>query len=199
MSDIVLMDGGMGQELIARSSQPAHPLWSAHVMMHEPHIVEAVHRDYVEAGAKVIILNTYSATPERLARDGSQAMFEPLQAKAIEIARRVAQAGAVRVAGCLPPLFGSYHPDDAPDFEACLATYRRVVAQQRDGVDLIACETLSAVREVRAAVTAAAEAGVEVWCAMSVDDRDGTRLRSGESVEEGARAAWPAWPALTFS
>ena len=81
MSSIVLLDGGMGQELIARSKQPASPLWSAHVMMDEPEIVEAVHRDYIEAGAKVLTLNTYSATPERLARDASENLFEPLQAR----------------------------------------------------------------------------------------------------------------------
>ena len=88
MSRIVLLDGGMGQELIARSSQPPSPLWSAKVMMDEPEIVEAVHRDYIDAGARVITLNAYSATPERLARDASEDLFEPLQAKAIDIAKR---------------------------------------------------------------------------------------------------------------
>ncbi|MEL6745782.1 MAG: homocysteine S-methyltransferase family protein, partial [Pseudomonadota bacterium] len=50
MSDILLLDGGMGQELIARSSQPPSPLWSAKVLFDEPQIVEDVHRAYVDAG-----------------------------------------------------------------------------------------------------------------------------------------------------
>ena len=77
----------MGQELIHRSNQPPSPLWSAKVMMDEPEIVEAVHREYIDAGAKVLTLNSYSATPERLARDASEDCSNRLQAKAIEIAQ----------------------------------------------------------------------------------------------------------------
>lgn len=189
MSRIVLLDGGMGQELIARSKQPASPLWSAHVMMNEPEIVEAVHRDYIEAGAKVLTLNTYSATPERLARDASENLFEPLQGQAIDIAGRVAGDAGIAIAGCLPPLFGSYHPQWAPDYATCLATYRRVVAMQTEAVNVFLCETLASVKEVNAAVTAAVESGKPVWCAMTVLEEDGTKLRSGEALADGIDAA----------
>ena len=199
MSQIVLLDGGMGQELIRRSSQPASPLWSAKVLMDEPEIVEAVHRDYIEAGAKVLTLNTYSATPERLARDASEDLFEPLQAKAIEVGERAIDDGSdIVVAGCLPPLFGSYRPDATPSFEVCLDTYRRVVGEQQDAVDVFICETMSSVEEVRAAVQAAVESGKPVWCGMSVVDEDGTRLRSGELVSEGAKAAKEAGAAAVL-
>ncbi len=95
----------------------------------------------------------------------------------------------MKLAGCLPPLAGSYHPDQAPDFKTSLATYRRIVAAEQDGVDLFACETLASVAEITAATRAGVESGLPVWCAMSVDDTDGTKLRSGESVAEGAAAA----------
>ena len=189
MTDIVLLDGGMGQELIARSAHPPSPLWSANVMMQEPDIVEAVHREYIKAGATVLTLNAYSATPERLARDASEELFEPLQAKALEIAQVARVGRQVTVAGCLPPLFGSYHPEKAPDFDVCFATYQRVVKQQADGVDVFLCETLSSVREVKAAVAAGVESGKPVWCGMSVLDQDGTKLRSGEALQDAAQAA----------
>ncbi len=189
MSRIVLLDGGMGQELVARSSSPPNPLWSAHVMMHEPEIVEAVHRDYIEAGAKVLTLNSYSATPERLAREASEDLFEPLQTKAIEIAQAARGDRDVTLGGCMSPLFGSYHPENAPDVETCLASYRRVVVQQKESVDVFICETLGAVREVQAAVTAGVESGKPVWCGMTTKDEDGTLLRSGETVAEAADAA----------
>ncbi len=189
MSAIVLMDGGMGQELLARSAQPPSPLWSAQVLLDEPEIVEAVHRAYIDAGARVIILNTYSATPERLARDAREDLFEPLQAKAIAVAQAAIDERAITLGGCLPPLVGSYHPENAPDFETCLAIYRRIVACQKDAVDVLVCETLSSVTEIRAAVQAGVESGIPVWCGMSVDDTDGSKLRSGESVADGAAAA----------
>jgi len=189
MKNIVLLDGGMGQELIARSANPPSPLWSANVMINEPEIVEAVHRDYIDAGAMVLTLNTYSATPERLARDASEDLFKPLQAKAIEIIESAAANTNVTLGGCLPPLFGSYHPQYAPDFETCLKTYRQVVAEQKDAMDVLICETLASVKEIKAAVQAGAESGLPVWCGMSTLDKDGTLLRSGESLFEGAMTA----------
>ena len=186
---IVLLDGGMGQELIHRSKQPPSPLWSAKVMMDEPEIVRDVHCEYIEAGAKILTLNSYSATPERLARDASEALFKPLQAKAIQIAKEAIGGRDVRIAGCLPPLYGSYHPEFAPEFDICLETYRRIVAEQKDHVDLFLCETLSSIKEVQSAVRAAAESGKPVWCGMSVKDEDGTRLRSGEPLLEAAAVA----------
>ncbi|MDD9908387.1 MAG: homocysteine S-methyltransferase family protein [Ahrensia sp.] len=189
MSRIVLLDGGMGQELIARSAHPPSPLWSANVLMNEPEIVEAVHRDYIDAGAKVLTLNTYSATPERLARDADESMFEPLQNKAMEIAKRAKSDRDVSIAGCLPPLFGSYHPEWAPDHDTMLATYRRVVAVETPHVDVFLCETLASVKEVKAAVMAAVESGKPVWCAMTVLEEDGTLLRSVEPLADGIKAA----------
>ena len=186
---VILLDGGMGQELIARSNQPASPLWSAKVMMDEPEIVEAVHREYIDAGAKVLTLNSYSATPERLARDASEALFEPLQAKAIEIARKAARGTGVKIAGCLPPLFGSYHPENSPDASFYRKTYDRIAACQKDAVDVFLCETMSSIKEAVTATQAAHAAGKPAWCSFSVDDDDGTRLRSGEDLAEAVIAA----------
>ena len=42
MKKVILLDGGMGQELIKRSNQPPHPLWSAKILHDEPEIVEEV-------------------------------------------------------------------------------------------------------------------------------------------------------------
>ena len=190
MRDIVLLDGGMGQELVARSSRPPSPLWSASVMLYEPEIVYAVHRDYVDAGATVLTLNAYSATPERLARQGREDLFEPLQARAVELAERARDAAShdVALAGCLPPLVASYRPDVSPDSEAALATYRRIVAAQADRVDLFLGETLASIAEAVAAVTAAVESGLPVWIALTIEDDDGTRLRSGERLVDGVAA-----------
>ena len=68
----------------------------------------------VETGARVITINAYAATPERLERAGHGEMFEPLQRRALDLAhsaREAAATDAVSIAGCLPPLFGSYQPN----------------------------------------------------------------------------------------
>ena len=54
---ITILDGGMGQELLARSKNPPTEMWSARVLLDEPDLVTAVHGDYIAAGAEVITIN----------------------------------------------------------------------------------------------------------------------------------------------
>ncbi|GGA30270.1 homocysteine S-methyltransferase family protein [Neptunicoccus cionae] len=187
---ITILDGGMGQELLRRSAHPAHPMWSAKVLMDEPEIVQGLHEDFIRSGAQVITLNSYSATPERLTRDGKPDWFEPLQKRAIALAK-AARDGidpSVKIAGCLPPLRASYRPDLSPDFEDNLRRYQEIVAVQKDHVDLIQCETMSSIAEATAACTAAVETGLPVWLGLSVADDASNTLRSGEPLEQALDA-----------
>jgi len=196
MTQVTLLDGGMGQELLKRSAQPPHPLWSAKVLMDEPEIVQAVHEDYIRAGSTVITLNTYSATPERLTAEGQPDLFGPLQARAIELAKAAVKACGrrVRIAGCLPPLYSSYHPELATDYDTVLGLYRQIVAAQKDHVDVLQCETLSSVLEARAALSAAKESGLPVWLGLSVADDDSKALRSGEALTAALEVLAPMEP-----
>ena len=187
---IVLTDGGMGQELVRRSRTRPTPLWSARVLLDEPDLVRELHAEFIAAGARVITLNTYAATPERLEREGAGDMFRPLQARAVELARQAREASGadVAIAGCLPPLFGSYAPALTIPYAATLDIYRRIVAEQDDGVDLFLCETMASADEAKAAATAAAESGKPVWVSWTLADDLSGRLRSGESIADAAAA-----------
>jgi len=188
MTNIVLLDGGMGQELLRRSKQKPHPMWSAKVMMDEPEIVEAVHRDFIDAGARIITLNNYSATPERLEREGHSDLFEPLQNKAIEMAKRardqskLGHTNQVRIAGCLPPLHASYKPELAPNFEECLELYQVIANIQAQSVDLLICETMSSIKEGKAAAIAGTRTGCPTWLSFSLEDNLNACLRSKEPL-----------------
>ncbi|RWO19577.1 MAG: homocysteine S-methyltransferase [Mesorhizobium sp.] len=189
MNSVILTDGGMGQELVRRSSSDPTPLWSARVLIDEPNLVRDLHAEFIRAGARVITINTYSATPERLAREGAEELFKPLQQRGIELARQARdQAGDAAIAGCLSPLFGSYAPALTISFEDTLDIYRRIVAEQADGVDLFLCETMASAEEARAAVTAASESGKPVWVSWTLADHGTPRLRSGETIAAAARA-----------
>jgi S-methylmethionine-dependent homocysteine/selenocysteine methylase len=191
MPDIVLTDGGMGQELVRRSRTPPTPLWSGLVLMEEPALVRDLHAEFIRAGARVITVNAYAATPERLAREGAEDMFETLQRRALDLAREAREAAAqddVLIAGCLSPLFGSYHPELTIPFGETLAIYRRIVAEQAEGVDLMLCETMASAEEARAAATAAAESGKPVWVSWTLADDGPPRLRSGETLAAAAAA-----------
>jgi len=188
---VVLLDGGMGQELIRRSKLPLTPLWSARMLLEELELVEELHCAFIDAGARVITLNSYAATGPRLARDGHAENFLPMQEAALKAARRARErsGGDVRIAGCLPPLVASYRADVVPSFGDCLAEYRRIVEAQAAGVDLFLCETMTLDHEIRAAARAAAESGKPVWAAVTVDDQNPGKARSGQGLLEVTGAA----------
>ncbi len=182
---ITLIDGGMGQELLRRSGAKPTPLWSAQVMMDYPDIVRDLHVDFINAGARVITLNTYSATPERLSRDADESMFESLQKKAIQIAtdaREKAGVEGVRIAGCLPPLVASYRPEQAPEEHIMRSTYQRIVEVEQPHVDLFICETMASIREACTALTAARETSLPVWVGLTVADDCSATLRNGDEL-----------------
>lgn len=191
MSRVILTDGGMGQELIRRSGEPPDPLWSAKVMIERPDLVLETHRDFIAAGARVITVNSYSATRPRLEREGRVDRLDGLHRTACELALKAREgaAHAVAVAGCLPPLVGSYVPEVVPPFEDSLALYREICALQAPHVDLFLCETMSTAAEACAAATAAAGWGKPVWVSWTLaDDPADGRLRSGETLAEAATA-----------
>jgi S-methylmethionine-dependent homocysteine/selenocysteine methylase len=103
MAQIVLLDGGMGQELVHRSGDAPTPLWATRVMIDHPGMVEAIHADYFAAGATMATTNTYAIHRDRLAAAGMEASFEPLHRAALDEAQRARRAaGRGRIAGSIP-------------------------------------------------------------------------------------------------
>lgn len=188
VSDVIVLDGGMGQELIRRTASTPTPLWSADAMLRHPEVVVETHRAFIDAGAQVITLNAYSATPCRLAPRGRGGEFESLQQMAIELAHRArtesGASAAVQVAGCLPPYEWSYRPELAPAFDDLVPHFARIVEQQAAGVDLFIAETMASAGEAAAAAVAAASAGLPVWVSWTLSDDRSGRLRSGESIDD---------------
>jgi S-methylmethionine-dependent homocysteine/selenocysteine methylase len=191
MNAITILDGGMGQELLRRSSRAITRLWSADIMLNEPTLVRDLHRDFIESGARVITLNTYTATPQRLARDNELSQLERLHQSAMRAAEDAiaqAQCNDVAIAGCLPPLVASCRPDVSLSFKESLASYRRLVELQSPVSDVFLCETMASINEATAACMAGLESGKPVWVALTVSDTNPGQLRSGESLSDAIGA-----------
>ena len=158
---LTILDGGMGGELIARGITSGDGLWSARALVDQPHVVSAVHRDYIDAGAEVIITNTYSTIPSYLGKAGLADQYAEFAQAAGSIARSVADGAdhQVRVAGSLPPLDESYRFDLVPSNDTAGPIYNNLVGALTPFVDLFVCETMSCVRESVNAATAARSSG----------------------------------------
>ena len=80
----------------------------------------------------MITANTYTASPPRLRRDGDLSQIADIHNTALRLARTAideADDSALQLAGCLPPLVGSYVAEVSMDFEASLADYRPAGSQ----------------------------------------------------------------------
>ena len=190
--DLWVLDGGMGRELARRGAPFRQPEWSALALMEAPETVREVHQAYVASGARVITTNRYALVPfhigdERFAADG-----ERLAALAGQLARDVAdgQAGAVQVAGSLPPLFGSYRADlFEADRVSELAT--PLIRGLSPHVDIWLAETMSLIAEPLALKALLPGDGKPFWVSFTLEDEapgSEPTLRSGERVADAVAA-----------
>lgn len=185
---LVILDGSMGQELINRNASGQGVLWSAKALFDHPEVVVEVHEDYIRAGADIITTNSYACIRNNFAPEGLLERLGEMNRLSAELAQRARDncGKPVLIAGSLGPQKGSYRPDLVGDFEETEALYREQVEFLASGVDFFICETMSCIREARAAVTAARASGKPVWLSWSIADTGAAELRSGESIG----AAW---------
>lgn len=185
---MVLLDGGMGQELINRGVSGQGVLWSAKALFDNPAAVQAVHEDYIRAGADVITTNSYACIRNNFSPLGLMDRLGEMNRLAAMLARQARDKVGknVLIAGSMGPQNGSYRPDLVGSYDETEALYREQAGFLAPFVDLFICETMSCIREARAAATAALSTGKPVWLSWSIEDSGEARLRSGESV----RAAW---------
>ena len=188
---VLLLDGGMGQELIQRSPSAAHHHWSLQVMLEQPQLVAEVHRDFCEAGAGVACLNTYAITHTRLARGTGLPPIGSLLNDARDLAQQGVEASGragTALVTSLPPLVASYRPDTQLPLEQAIQEYRELIELQAESVDGFLAETIPSIAEATAVLTAADQAGVRVMLGLTVADENGELLRSGEPLSDALGA-----------
>lgn len=190
MSNIQILDGSMGQELVKRYGELNKAMWGIGVMAEHPEIVRAIHDDYFAAGAEIATTNTYNIHRDRFVRDGVEDQFEVLNTLACRLAAEARDAhGSGLVAGGIGPLGGSYRPDHGNDLDQAAAAFEEVAVGQKDYVDLYIIETISSLDAARGAIMGARTPGKPVWLSFTVDDDDGSIIRSGETVEDALKLA----------
>ena len=155
---LILLDGGMGQELINRGVSGQGVLWSAKALFDNPAAVQAVHEDYIRAGANVITTNSYACIRNNFEPEGLLHRLEEMNQLAAMLARQARDkvGKKVLIAGSMGPQNGSYRPDLVGSYDETEALYREQAGFLAPHVDLFICETLSCITEARAAAVAAA-------------------------------------------
>ena len=173
----LLADGATGTNLFAMGlmTGDAPELWN----FERPEQIEALHRGMIEAGADIILTNTFGGSSYRLKLHKQQDRVREINREAARIARRMADSAGrpVIIAGSIGPSGELFEPLGALTPEGAAAAFaEQAAALAEGGVDLLWIETMSAREEVLAAAAGAAKTGLPFVVTMSFDTNGRTMM-----------------------
>jgi homocysteine S-methyltransferase len=196
----LILDGGLATELEFAGFDLDDPLWSARLLLEAPEAIEAVHRDYLSAGADCVVSASYQATLPGFMRLGlTEAESAEMIRKAVRLAIQVRNGFwgvEVNRQGRLKPLvaagvgpYGAYLANGAEftgdydlDEKGLYAFHReRWRILSLTDADLLACETIPSASEARALARILAETPeAHAWFSFSC--RDGEHINDGTPI-----------------
>ena len=150
----VFLDGGMGTQLQARGLQPGQKPELAALEM--PEVLTAIHTDYANAGADILLANTFGANAKKLTGCGHT--VEEVVSASIACARKAAETTGACVALDIGPLGELLVPAGTLAFEDAYNEFAQVIrAGAAAGADLVFLETMTDLYELKAATLCCAE------------------------------------------
>ena len=179
-----LLDGGMGQELLARGMPSNSTLWSASAILDEKYhpLVLDTHVDFIKAGAEIIVTTTFAIRQKRLKENNLQNKFEYLNKKAGEIAVKAKERFPhVFVAGGLPPQNLTYEADERDEKEI-IRDFKDQARALNPYVDFFYFDVWSSIKEVKCGIEAIEEFEKPYLVGMHISE--GTNLPSGENISD---------------
>ena len=153
---VLMADGATGTNLFAMGLEAgeAPELWNEQ----QPEKITKLHQDFVDAGADIILTNSFGGTRQRLKLHKAEDRVFPMNKKAAEIARAVADKAdrKVIVAGSVGPTGELLIPLGAMSYDDAVSAFKeQMEGLKAGGADVAWIETMSSPDEIRAAVEAA--------------------------------------------
>ena len=174
--ELVVIDGGTGTEIQRRGGAMDDATWCAEANLQRPDLVREVHRAYLEAGAELIIANTFATSPLLFATLGRDDEVATIDRAAVRLAREVAAGGGAAVAGSISTMQPVVAGDDRTDRshtwteDEVRERYRRKAGTLAEaGVDVLVMEMMRDTGPSVWATEAAMETGLPVWVGLSFE------------------------------
>ena len=179
-----VLDGGMGQELLARGMKPNGTLWSANAILDENYhqLLSDTHRDFIKAGAEVIVTTTFTTRRKRLRDNNVEDKFEYLNKKAGQIAFDVKKEFPnILVAGGIPPQNLTYEADERSE-EEIITNFNEQAKLLNPYVDFFYFDVWSSIKEFKCGIEAIKEFNKPYLIGIHISE--GTNLPSGENISD---------------
>ena len=159
--ETILMDGGMGSE-IERRGMISPTTWSGGPMLTHPELVKDIHQEYIEAGAEIIITNTFGTGRDMLEEGGIEHKVAEANRLGIEAAvqarRNTGTEDSVVIAASVSTMRPKAHAEVPVPYENALETYREQLGElAKGGPDVVVGEMLVRISDTLAVIDAAAE------------------------------------------
>lgn len=186
--EVLVADGATGTWLQAAGLPPGTPpeLWN----VERPEEILRMHGAYLEAGADIVLTNTFGGSRHKLEKAGLGARMEELVGAGARLARQAAGDAAL-VAGDIGPLGDLLAPLGPVTYEEAVALFaEQARALAEAGVDFLLIETMSDLQEAAAAIAGAQSAtDLPVVCSMSFDTHGRTMM--GVTPLKMVERLWP--------
>ena len=179
-----ILDGGMGQELLARGMKPNSTLWSANAILDTNYhqLVLDTHLDFIKAGAEIIVTTTFATRQKRLKENNLLDKFEYLNQKAGEIAQAAKKKFPnTLIAGGIPPQNSTYEADDRDKAEI-IENFNSQGKVLNQYVDFFYFDVWRSIKEVECGIEAIKEFKKPYLVGLHISE--GTTLPSGEKIKE---------------
>jgi S-methylmethionine-dependent homocysteine/selenocysteine methylase len=174
----IILDGGTGTDIQRRGVPMSGDTWCAEVNMTHPHIVRAVHQDYIAVGADVITANTFATSALLFNALGRDDELLSIDRAAVAIARQACEGKQVAVAGSMstmrPVVAGSDRTAKQQEWSELTARAlfeRKANNLAAAGVDFILMEMMRDMRYSLWATQAALATGLPVWVGIATERR----------------------------
>ena len=197
--ETVLMDGGMGSEF-ERRGLISPTTWSGGPMLTHPELVREIHQDYIEAGAEIIITNTFATGRDHLEEGGLEHKVAEANRLGIEAAvqarRNAGAEDSVVIAASVSTMKPKALADVPVPYEKALENYREQMGElAKGGPDVAVGEMLVRISDTLAVLDAAAELGLPAWVGLSLA-QDGNELYLGIQGRHGGETLQNAMDAI---
>lgn len=183
-NELLILDGGTGEELFRRGVPDDRKIWSATAVVNEQYhqCLKDVHRSFIDAGSDAITSNSYGVTPGvGFSRDDV--------VKYVGLAGQLARQStgedeSTLVFGSMGPLVESYRPDLVSEHAEGVTYYMLMASALAPNVDCFLAETMSSVEESTQAVEAVGSlsSGERLPIMVSYTLNSAGKIRSGEAV-----------------
>lgn len=187
----LLIDGGTGTECERRGIPQLDNAWNGGGALSHPDIVRTIHSDYLNAGAEIIISNTFATTLHALRDAGEDERFDDYNRQGVVLAceaRDASDRPEALVAGGISYWSWTHELPTLQDLANSVERQARIMAQA--GADLVMLEMMIDIDRMLTTLKAAQTAGLPVWVGVSCAPNDSgvMALWNGEPLEDALKA-----------